>query len=118
MEINSKKILENGNETIALRDQISKAIIEKSAVLSLNCDNENKELKKTTNMMEEAIEKIKEEMNSLQDKNEESTKEYLECRDKMNQEITFLKDEIVPAFLSKDWKVQKRNVKLYFLLKL
>ena len=118
MEINSKKILENGNEIIALRNQISKAIIEKSAVLSLNCDSENKELKKTTNMMEEAIEKIKEEMTYLQDINEESTKEYMECRDKMNQEKSFLKDEIesslkiVPAFLSKDWKVQKINLKL------
>ena len=123
MMMNSKKILENGNETRALKNQISEAIIDKSTELSVHYDNENKDLKKTINMMEETIEKVKEEVTSLKDiivKN----KDYMESRDRMNQEITLLKDEneklkkankeiesslkVVSAFIFNEWKVQKK----------
>ena len=123
MLMNSKKILENGNETRALKNQISEAIIDKSTELSVHYDNENKDLKKTINMMGETIEKVKEEVTSLKDiivKN----KDYMESRDRMNQEITLLKDEneklkkankeiesslkVVSAFIFNEWKVQKK----------
>ena len=100
----------------------------KASTMWIRNKNVESSLKTIINMVIEAIDKIKEEITSLQDRHEESTKEYMESRDKMYQEITFLKDEneelqkanqkiesslkIVPAFLSKDWKVQKRNLKL------
>ena len=108
--MNSKKIFENGNETKALRDKISETIEGSSKEYMklrerMNKEitflkDENEELKKANqkvesslkdiNMVEAALEKIKEEIRL---KNEETSKEYIELRDSMNQENKFLKDE-------------------------
>ena len=96
IRMNSKKILEYGNETIALKDNISLTIEEKSAEFSLYCEDENRELKNTINIMEQSIEKIMEEMTSLKEnivKNEESANKYLDSVVRINQEITILKHE-------------------------
>ena len=106
--MNSKKIFENGNKTIALKNNISEIIVEKSMELSLHCDNENKELKNTIKMLEEAIEKVKEDMTSFKEnvmRNEESAKELKKANQKIESSLKY-----VHAFSSKDWKVQNRKI--------
>ena len=60
--MNAKKISENGNETITLKDNISETIMDKSEELSLHFDNERKEMKET---LEESIKRMEDKIVSL-----------------------------------------------------
>ena len=114
--MNSKKILEFGNETIALTDNISETIFNKNEELSTHFENENKEIKGT---LEEAVKKMEEKITSLftddianimlksKDCSNDLLKintELKESKNKIIKGITSLKDE------NEDLKTEKKRM--------
>ena len=92
--MNSKNILENGNETIALKHNISETVEIDMALLKT-------EFSKNFDKIDQVLTDAKKEMLSLKNENEDLKK----ATKRMNDEITSLKGDLSLMKSIVDWKV-------------
>ena len=91
IRMNSKKIFENGNETIALKGNISEIIIQEKVELSLQFDKEKTGLNEK---IKELNKSLKEDMMSFSKNLVKINQELTEAKNRIHKETLSLKNEL------------------------